>query len=125
MADVGREDFEVPGLGWIGGAVQRLEPQSETGRPALPVPHMGWNEIEANATPHALLSGLGEHPHVYFTHSYAFGVSAPGDVAAWCDYGGRFVAAAARGNLFGVQFHPEKSQQTGLRLLSSFLAWRP
>lgn len=123
LADVGREDVETPGLGWVAGAVERLTPA-----PALPVPHMGWNELVAMSG-HPVLAGLGssggEGPHVYFTHSYAFAAADAADVAAWCDYGGRFAAAVARDNIFGVQFHPEKSQQTGLRLLANFLRWAP
>jgi glutamine amidotransferase len=119
MADVGREDVETPGLGWIAGAVERIRPAD----PALPVPHMGWNELKL--IPHPVLAGLGETPHVYFTHSYVFRPEADADAAATFDYGGRFVAALARSNMFGVQFHPEKSQSAGLKILANFLRWRP
>ncbi|MBI1360630.1 MAG: imidazole glycerol phosphate synthase subunit HisH [Alphaproteobacteria bacterium] len=120
MADVGREDIETPGLGWIGGAVELLAPND----PALPIPHMGWNVLRTTK-PHPLLEDLGAEPHVYFVHSYALTAESEEDVAAVTDYGGPFVAAVARNNLFGAQFHPEKSQQTGQRLLSNFLSWRP
>lgn len=120
MADVGREDAETEGLGWIAGAVERIAPSDS----ALPVPHMGWNALEiANA--HPVLAGLGDDPHVYFTHSYVFNTVDPADVAARFSYGGAHTAAVARDNLFGTQFHPEKSQRVGLRLLANFLTWTP
>lgn len=119
LADVGREDFETKGLGWIHGAVERIRPADAS----LPVPHMGWNELQLSG--HPVLAGLGEAPHVYFTHSYVMTPDDPADVAATCDYGGRFAAAVARGPMFGVQFHPEKSQHAGQKLLANFLGWRP
>ena len=120
MADVGREDAETPGLGWIPGAVEKLQPDA----PALPIPHMGWNEL-SGMTGHKLLEGLGPQPHVYFVHSYACNTLNPAHIAAHCDYGGPFAAAIARDTLFGTQFHPEKSQQAGQRLLANFLRWKP
>ncbi len=128
LADVGREDVETAGLGWIHGAVERIRPSLSRTGAALPVPHMGWNELTGCAD-HPVLAGLGsksgDGAHVYFTHSYALSAQDASDVAAWCDYGGRFTAAVARGNIFGVQFHPEKSQQAGQRLLANFLRWKP
>jgi imidazole glycerol-phosphate synthase subunit HisH len=123
MADVGREDVVTPGLGWIGGAVERIRPLNSSGGD-LPVPHMGWNVL-TDIIPHPLLRDLGPEPHVYFVHSYALTGLAPADIAATSDYGGRLVAAVARGNMFGTQFHPEKSQQAGQKLLAAFLNWRP
>lgn len=120
MADVGREDVETRGLGWIPGAVERLKPSD----PSLPVPHMGWNVL-TNTKSHPVLNGLGPEPHVYFVHSYAMKPEIPGHVAARCDYGGKFVAAVARDNLFGTQFHPEKSQKAGQTVLANFLRWKP
>jgi glutamine amidotransferase len=120
MADVGREDVETRGLGWIPGAVERLKPND----PALPVPHMGWNTL-TGMIEHPVLAGLGAEPHVYFVHSYALTAEIASQVAARCDYGGPFVAAVARDNIFGTQFHPEKSQQAGQRLLANFLNWKP
>jgi glutamine amidotransferase len=120
MADVGREDVETRGLGWIPGAVERIAP----GDPALPVPHMGWNVL-TDVRDHPVLAGLGPEPHVYFVHSYAMKPEFRDHVAARCDYGGKFVAAVARDNLFGTQFHPEKSQQAGQTLLANFLRWKP
>lgn len=119
MADTGLEDGETPGLGWIHGVVEAFQPA-----PGLPVPHVGWNELMIPA-PHPVLAGLGDHPHAYFTHSYAFRPEDEAEVAAWCDYGAPFPAALARANLFGTQFHPEKSQKLGLKLLANFLAWTP
>ncbi|MDP3737339.1 MAG: imidazole glycerol phosphate synthase subunit HisH [Hyphomonadaceae bacterium] len=120
MADVGREDVETKGLGWIPGAVERLKPKDAS----LPVPHMGWNVL-TNLSDHKVLAGLGDEPHVYFVHSYALTPEKSVHVAARCDYGGSFTAAVARDNIFGTQFHPEKSQQAGQRLLANFLAWKP
>lgn len=120
MATVGREDAETRGLGWIPGAVERLAPND----PALPIPHMGWNVL-TDISSHPVLAGLGPDPHVYFVHSYAMRPELPHHVAARCDYGGKFVAAVARDNLFGTQFHPEKSQKAGQTLLANFLRWKP
>ncbi len=119
MADLGLEDGETPGLGWIPGTVEAFTPA-----PGLPVPHVGWNEITPAAA-HPVLAGLGPAPHAYFTHSYAFRPAGTEHVAAWCTYGAPFPAALSRANLFGTQFHPEKSQRVGLTLLSNFLTWRP
>jgi glutamine amidotransferase len=120
MADVGREDVETPGLGWIEGAVERLAPSDAS----LPIPHMGWNTLVDTGL-HPLLADLGPAPEVYFVHSYALRAEEPDEVAAWCDYGGRFVAAVGKANMFGTQFHPEKSQTAGQRLLAAFLRWKP
>jgi imidazole glycerol-phosphate synthase subunit HisH len=120
MADVGREDVETRGLGWIPGAVERLKPND----PALPVPHMGWNQL-VDVKAHPVLNGLKPDAHVYFVHSYAMTPEHRDHVAARCDYGGKFVAAVARDNLFGTQFHPEKSQQAGQLILANFLRWKP
>jgi len=84
---------------------------------------MGWNALAVGD--HALLAGLPAQPHMYFTHSYAFHPDEAATVAATCDHGGVFTAMVARDNIAGVQFHPEKSQANGLRLLTNFLEWRP
>ena len=120
LAPRGLEFGETPGLGWIEGDVVRMEPAN----PALKVPHMGWNALEARRD-HPLLNGEPEGAHMYFTHSFALKPADPEDVVAFADHGGVFVAAVARGNVAGVQFHPEKSQAAGLKLLSNFLEWRP
>ena len=119
MADVGREDVETKGLGWIPGAVERIRPVGP-----LPVPHMGWNVLRDLKT-HPVMAGLGDQPHVYFVHSYALKADNAAHIAAQCDYGGVFTAAVARDNLFGTQFHPEKSQRAGQILLANFLNWKP
>ncbi|RAK57326.1 imidazole glycerol phosphate synthase subunit HisH [Phenylobacterium deserti] len=120
MASKGLEFGETPGLGWIPGEVRRLEP-SDT---AAKVPHMGWNAL-TDVADQPVVAPLREGAPVYFTHSFAFYPQDEADVAAWVDHGGRFPAAVARGNLAGVQFHPEKSQDAGISLLARFLEWRP
>jgi imidazole glycerol-phosphate synthase subunit HisH len=118
LATRGLEFGVRSGLGWIDGEVRRLEP----GQEALKVPHVGWNDVEPLA--HPLFEGQPA-PQMYYTHSYAFHASDPQDVIARTDYGGPFAAAVARGNVAGVQFHPEKSQGAGLALIARFLEWRP
>lgn len=120
MASRGLEFGVTPGLGWIDGDVRRIAPAD----PLLKIPHMGWNDL-LDVTDLPLLSGLKTGAPVYFTHSFAMFPNDNSHVAAWVDHGGRFPAAVARGNLAGVQFHPEKSQSAGLKLLSDFLEWRP
>jgi glutamine amidotransferase len=120
MADRGREFETVAGLGWIAGEVVPIAPRD----PTLKIPHMGWNEIEPRA-PHPLLAGLGAGAHAYFVHSYHFRLAEPADLVAVTDYGGLLTAMIGHGNLAGTQFHPEKSQEAGLRLIGNFLRWRP
>jgi glutamine amidotransferase len=110
------------GLGWIEGEVRRIEPAD----PAIKVPHMGWNTL-AMPRGHALLAGIAPGAHAYFVHSYHF-IPAPGAepcVVATTEYAGELVAMVARRNVAGTQFHPEKSQATGLRLIANFLRWTP
>jgi glutamine amidotransferase len=120
MADVGREFGDHPGLGWIKGAVVKMTP----GDPELKIPQIGWNELTL-ARDHAVFDGVAPGSHAYFVHSYAMTPARAADLLACTDYGGRVTAAVARDNLVGVQFHPEKSQSVGLRLLGNFLEWRP
>jgi len=120
MADRGREFETIDGLGWIAGEVVAIEPRDAT----LKIPHMGWNEIEPRAA-HPLLAGLGAGVHAYFVHSYHFRLADQADLVAVTDYGGPLTAIIARGNIAGTQFHPEKSQEAGLRLIGNFLRWRP
>ena len=120
LASRGLEFGETAGLGWIEGEVRKLE----THDPAAKVPHMGWNTL-TGVSPLPVLAGLADGEAVYFTHSFAIHPKDERDVAAWVDHGGRFPAAVARGNVAGVQFHPEKSQDAGLSLLARFLEWRP
>jgi glutamine amidotransferase len=121
MATVGIEYGEHRGLDWIKGKVVRLTPND----PKLKIPQIGWNDLELPARPHPVLAGLGPRPHAYFVHSYHFVADRAADVLARVDYGGPVVAAIGRDNLIGVQFHPEKSQAVGLKLLADFLKWRP
>jgi glutamine amidotransferase len=103
------------GLGWFPAKVRRF-PEG-TG---LKVPHIGWNDLHYQAG-HPLFRKLPPAPDVYFVHSYRLECEVPGQVLAWSDYGGPFTAVIGRDNLYGVQFHPEKSQQAGLALLRNFL----
>jgi imidazole glycerol-phosphate synthase subunit HisH len=120
LADAGREFETVEGLGWIGGDVAPIEPAD----PTLKIPHMGWNEIEPRSA-HPLLAGLGAGVNAYFVHSYHFRLANAADLVASTDYGGPLAAVIGRDNLAGTQFHPEKSQEAGLRLIRNFLRWRP
>lgn len=122
LASRGIEFGTHEGLDWIAGEVRRIEPKD----PAIKVPHMGWNTLTIERG-HALLAGIPDGAHAYFVHSYHF-VPAPGQescVIATTEYAGTVVAAVARRNVAGTQFHPEKSQATGLRLLANFLRWSP
>jgi len=116
LAERGEEFGTHEGLGWIGGTVRRIERAD----PAIKVPHMGWNDVIPRGR-HALI----EPGEAYFLHSYHFDVVAAGDVVAHTDHGGPLVAAVGRGNILGVQFHPEKSQAYGLAFLDRFLRWQP
>jgi len=120
MATRGREFGLTPGLDWIGGEVRRLVPEAGE----IKIPHMGWNSLDGPLDG-PLWKGLERGVHMYFTHSFALFPDRPTDVAAWTDHGGPFVAAVVRDNMAGVQFHPEKSQGAGARLLGNFLKWRP
>ena len=116
LASQGVEHGVTAGLGWIAGEVRLIERTD----PMIKVPHMGWNDVDVTA--HAALIEPGE---AYFLHSYHFQPDDGRHVAAMTDHGGGLVAAVARDNLVGVQFHPEKSQAYGLALLAGFLEWRP
>jgi glutamine amidotransferase len=121
LASRGREHgFDTPGFGWIPGEVVRIRPSD----PALKIPHMGWNALEPR-TAHPVLEGIAPGDHAYFVHSYHLVAENPAHVLATADHGGSVTAAVGRDNLLGTQFHPEKSQATGLRLIANFLAWRP
>ncbi len=120
MAERGREFETVAGLGWIAGEVVAIEPSD----PGLKIPHMGWNEL-LPCVDHPVLAGLPAGTHAYFVHSYHLRPADRADCLAETDYGGRLAAAVGRDNLFGTQFHPEKSQMAGLRLIANFLRWRP
>lgn len=120
LASRGLEFGETPGLDWIPGEVRKLEPAD----PSIKIPHMGWNAL-SGVSDHPLFAPLRNGEAVYFTHSFAFFPREKADVMAWAEHGVRFPAAVARGNVAGVQFHPEKSQKPGLALLKRFLEWRP
>jgi len=119
MATRGREHGTTLGLGWIEGQIELIERTD----PDIKVPHMGWNDV--SPLPHHDGSSLVVPGEAYFLHSYHFAVANGRDIAAMTDHGGGLVAAVARDNLLGVQFHPEKSQAYGLALLARFLDWRP
>lgn len=113
-------DAPHPGLGWIDARVRRFP-----GGPGCKVPHMGWDDVHPARVGHALLEGIGDGSDFYFVHSYYVDCADPGDILLGGDYGVPYCAAFVRGNVAGAQFHPEKSQQVGLRLLRNFLAWTP
>jgi len=120
MAERGLEYRVTEGLGWIRGEIAAME------APGLPLPQMSWNELRfSRESRHPLLAGLAPGEHVYFVHSYALRGAEPEEVLATTDYGGEVVAMVARGNRAGTQFHVEKSQRVGLRILANFLAWTP
>lgn len=121
MAERGLEYGTHAGLGWIAGDVQRLAPAD----PALKIPHMGWNELILDQPQHPLLAGIATGDHAYFVHSYELKARDMRDIAAHTQYGGDVVAMVARDNIAGTQFHPEKSQAAGLKLVANFLGWRP
>ncbi len=120
MAARGLEHGVHPGLGWIDGEVVHMEPAD----PALKIPHMGWNELEV-VRPHPVLATLADATHMYFVHSYRFDCADAEHVLASVDYGGRIAAVIGRDNMIGTQFHPEKSQKSGLALIAAFLDWSP
>ncbi|MCR9071017.1 MAG: imidazole glycerol phosphate synthase subunit HisH [Alphaproteobacteria bacterium] len=125
MARAGFEHLTTEGFAWIDGEVHRIEPSDEEdGRPRK-VPHMGWNVLTVSAGHHPVLTGLEDGHHAYFVHSYAMRASAAEQKLATVDYGGEICAVVGRDNLVGTQFHPEKSQATGLRLIANFIGWTP
>ena len=124
MATRGVEYGVHEGLDWIAGDVVRIEPKGASGQDHLKIPHMGWNELN-ELKPHPLLAGIAARDHAYFVHSFQLKASRPSTVLALTDYGGAITAIVGRDNLAGTQFHPEKSQATGLRLIGNFLRWKP
>ena len=122
MADEGREKTVTRGLGWIPGDVVRIEPRGD-----LKVPHMGWNTLTF-LKPHPLLDGIPDGEaglHAYFVHSYHLQTTDPETLIATADYGQAVTACVGRDNMFGAQFHPEKSQALGLAMIANFLRWAP
>jgi glutamine amidotransferase len=123
LAERGLEFRTTAGLGWIMGDVQPIVPRE----PAFKIPHMGWNTIDV-VRPHPLLAGIPSGPvglHAYFVHSFHFVTRERDAIIAQADYGGPVTAMVAVDNIAGTQFHPEKSQTLGLRLIANFLRWRP
>jgi len=120
MASMGREYKDTPGLGWIEGEVTQIKPSD----PKLKVPHMGWNDLVIDHD-HAVFDGLKTGDHTYFVHSFHMAVTDPEERLAHVDYGGDVTAVIGRDTMLGMQFHPEKSQTTGLHLISNFLNWKP
>lgn len=124
MATRGVEYGVHAGLDWIDGDVVRIDPKRGSGTTVLKIPHMGWNEL-CDLAPHALLAGIAPHDHAYFVHSFQLEARRSETVLARTDYGGPITAMVGRDNMAGTQFHPEKSQATGLRLIANFLRWKP
>lgn len=120
MATMGREYRDTPGLDWIKGEVVEIKSENK----ALKVPHMGWNDLIINHK-HPVLNGIDSGDHTYFVHSYHFEVARSAERLAHVDYGHNVTAVIGRDTMLGMQFHPEKSQGTGLRMLSNFLQWKP
>ena len=123
LAERGLEYQVTPGLGWIAGEVDRIAPAD----PALKIPHMGWNTLDLKKM-HPLLDEIPLGPdglHAYFVHSYQFKTANNDDLVAQTDYGGPLTAIVGRDNIVGTQFHPEKSQRLGLKLIANFLKWTP
>ncbi len=120
MARAGHEYETVPGLGWIDGEVRKIAPSDA----ALKVPHMGWNDLVVEQ-PHPVLDGIATGDHAYFVHSFQMEVADHTQRLAHCDYGGAVTAIVGRDTMVGTQFHPEKSQSAGLRLIGNFLRWTP
>jgi len=123
MAERGREYEVTPGFGWIAGEVDKIAPNDAS----LKIPHMGWNTLNV-LKPHPLFDGISLGPqglHAYFVHSYELKPKDRADLLAQTDYGGPITAVIGRGNMVGTQFHPEKSQRLGLKLIANFLKWKP
>ncbi|GAA6164888.1 imidazole glycerol phosphate synthase subunit HisH [Pelagimonas sp. KU-00592-HH] len=120
MATTGHEYEETAGLGWVAGDVEKITPEDK----ALKVPHMGWNDLVIER-PHAVLDGVETGDHTYFVHSYQFHLAKAEERIAHVNYGGDVTAIIGRDTMLGMQFHPEKSQHVGLRMIGNFLRWTP
>lgn len=124
MSDRGLEHVETRGFGWIGGDVVSIEAVTG-GDPDLKIPHMGWNRLRKTGDGHPLLKDVADGSYVYFVHGYHLAARERSEVLAETDHGGPITAVVGRDNMVGTQFHPEKSQEAGLRLIADFLAWKP
>lgn len=120
MATTGHEYSDTAGLDWVGGDVVKITPSNL----ALKVPHMGWNDLIIDH-PHPIFDGISSGDHCYFVHSYHFRVQSDAERLAHVDYGGDVTAVIGRDTMVGMQFHPEKSQDIGLRMIGNFLTWTP
>ena len=120
MARKGHEYRETDGLGWIDGEVEKIAPSD----PTLKVPHMGWNDLVIEQA-HPILDGVKTGEHAYFVHSYQMHMTDLSQRIAHVDYGGDITAIVGTANRVGFQFHPEKSAETGLRMIANFLTWKP
>ncbi|MDF1750730.1 MAG: imidazole glycerol phosphate synthase subunit HisH [Alphaproteobacteria bacterium] len=120
MATAGEEHGLHQGFGWIPGLVKAIKPAD----PALKVPHMGWNNL-VNCANHPVLDGISAGAYCYFVHSFHLKTDLAAQCLAQVDYGEKLTAMVGRDNMVGVQFHPEKSQAAGLRLIANFLSWTP
>jgi glutamine amidotransferase len=120
LATRGLEYEETAGFDWIGGTVGPIAPSN----PTLKVPHMGWNDLVID-NPHPIFDGISTGDHAYFVHSYQFRVDDSAHMLAHVDYAGAITAVVGRDTILGTQFHPEKSQKTGLRMIANFLRWKP
>ena len=120
LARRGFEYEETSGFGWIDAEIHKITPAD----PTLPVPHMGWNDLVIDA-PHPVLDGIKTGDHAYFVHSWAMRMADPAQRLAHCDYAGDITAVVGRDTMVGMQFHPEKSQDAGLRMIANFLKWAP
>jgi glutamine amidotransferase len=123
LSERGFEHGVTEGFGWIKGDVKMIEPAD----PNLKIPHMGWNTLIKTRV-HPILEGIPDGEtgwHAYFVHSYALSGADDKELLAQTDYGGAVTAMVAKDNIAGTQFHPEKSQKLGLKLITNFLQWRP
>ncbi|MGB0843188.1 MAG: imidazole glycerol phosphate synthase subunit HisH [Alphaproteobacteria bacterium] len=123
LADDGLEFGTHKGLGWIGGTVKPIEPEDAS----LKIPHMGWNNLDLSegAQNHPVMAGVQNGDHAYFVHSYKYEAKNKADVISTVEYGGDVTAIVAKDTFIGAQFHPEKSQALGLRMIENFLGWTP
>lgn len=117
MAQRGLEHDVTQGLGWIKGEITQMTPKN------LPLPQMGWNELQFTTGSHPILEGINPGAHAYFVHSYALTKATPENIIATTDYDGNIPAIIVKDNKVGTQFHVEKSQQVGLKILANFLTW--
>tara|TARA_Y100001970_G_scaffold226203_1_gene279586 strand:- start:609 stop:1235 length:627 start_codon:yes stop_codon:yes gene_type:complete len=116
FADIGYEEVETKGLGWISGKVSRIDNQNRK----FKLPHIGWNEIEIQKKS-KIFKDIKNKSHMYFVHSYEFMPTDKSVISATTDYSTKIVCAVERDNLFGTQFHPEKSDKTGLQIIQNFI----